>query len=287
MGEFHRSMEVGAHRIRIRKPSGKVRIMIAVGTAPTNGKRVGLGESTPSSVGTVDLPPFPDREVVLFVDCDMRVHELRAEMKQEGYRTLHPNEWDGLMDIMDHLPVGLVLVGSHRSDPAALTSRIRSLEAQAPRAAILYLAPDWEWRTVELGLQAGAHDVVPPPHTLASVLVRAEVVRSNRSRRGPNASAGSRRFGDLEVDIHHREVWLNNRSSSLTGREFELIHALMDAGGAVVRREELLQSIWGPDQGSEAVLDATVHRLRRKLEANPAEPRRLTTVRGVGYRLES
>ncbi|MEX2527679.1 MAG: response regulator transcription factor [Gemmatimonadota bacterium] len=261
--------------------------MITVGSSSANGRHAGLRESSSPSVGTVDLPPFPDREVVLFVDCDRRMHELRSELKQEGYRTLHPDEWDGLMDVMDHLPVGLVLVGSQRSDPHSLSTRIRSLEVQAPRAAILYLANDWEWGTVETGLQAGAHDVVPPPHTLASVLVRAEIVRSTRSKRGLSSSAGSRRFGDIEVDVQHREVWLNNRSSSLTGREFELIHALMDAAGTVVSREELLQSIWGPDQGSEAVLAATVHRLRRKLEANPSEPRRLTTVRGVGYRLES
>jgi DNA-binding response OmpR family regulator len=78
-----------------------------------------------------------------------------------------------------------------------------------------------------------------------------------------------------------------DRSFTLSGRELEVLVRLMEARGDVVPRQDLLSDIWGDDHRSEAVLDTTVHRLRRKLEEQISRPDLVATVRGVGYRLRT
>lgn len=155
--------------------------------------------------------------------------------------------------------------------------------------AVLALIDSSDTDHVDRALQAGAHDVVPPPHSARDILLRRRVLLQSRTE----GTAGSRLLGrrvglgPLVVDLTTRQVLNGAEPLTLTGREFELLVRLMHASGEVVSRAELLHDIWGPDHGSEAVLDATVHRLRRKLEEKLGDEELVATVRGVGYRIMS
>jgi two-component system response regulator RegX3 len=135
-------------------------------------------------------------------------------------------------------------------------------------------------------ISLGVDDVVAPPHLASGVLLRT-VVSPLLQARARDLRAHEGRQEVLLVDRFSRMVLNQEEPASLTAREFELLERLLEAQGRVVSREDLLSDIWGEEQDSEAVLDATIHRLRRKLEADHSSPRLLVTIRGVGYRLES
>jgi DNA-binding response OmpR family regulator len=121
----------------------------------------------------------------------------------------------------------------------------------------------------------------PSPHARVAALIR-------RSARGSNAAARAREaFGAIEIESSTRTVYRDGQSVALTPMEFDLLAALLRRNGAVASRLELLQEVWGH---SPAVLTRTVDthsaELRRELEADPAAPRHIPTVRKAGYRLE-
>lgn len=194
---------------------------------------------------------------------------------------------DAAAEALDVLRPDTVVVGySEGTDEAsALISSARELGVPA----VLALIDSSDVAHVDRALQAGAHDVVPPPHSARDILLRRRVLlRSRTPSTAPTALAERRvALGPLTVDLTTRQVLDGSSPLTLTGREFELLVRLMQARGEVVSRSELLEDIWGPDQGSEAVLDATVHRLRRKLDEKLGDRELVATVRGVGYRLET
>ena len=136
-------------------------------------------------------------------------------------------------------------------------------------------------------LERGCHDVVCPPHSAASILIRRQVLQSRRTAPSREVERGRRiSLGPLTVDLTTRQVTDGDGPVTLSGRELELLVRLMEADGEVVSREELLDDIWGDEQDSAGVLDATVHRLRRKLDGKVGDREMVSTVRGVGYRLD-
>ena len=192
-----------------------------------------------------------------------RITHARAEI-----RRLHPEA---------------VLVGSH-PDQGDRYQLIRDVAADGTTRCLLYLAPRAEIGDALEALAAGVHDVVSPPHSAGAILLRIAVLRSRANAgRGPGRSLS---WGRLTLDLTTRQVLEGDRPLTLSGREFELLLHLIEARGQVVSREELLDTIWGSEQGGSAVLDATVHRLRRKLAEVVPHPDLVETVRGVGYRLE-
>lgn len=134
------------------------------------------------------------------------------------------------------------------------------------------------------GLELGADDFVTKPFDLPVLLARARAVL----RRG---DAGRReaplRVGELEIDRSAFTARKQGRELPLTATEFRLLVELARRPGQVFTRELLLQSVWDYDYlGDSRLVDVAVQRLRAKVEDDPANPRVITTVRGVGYRLE-
>lgn len=165
---------------------------------------------------------------------------------------------------------------------------IYDLRTILPKALILFLTPSSRPEPALRALSSGADDVVTPPHSVTNVMLRARIAQGNGDRRAVHETAGDT-TDPSRITLHRmsRTLVVGDRELRLTGREFELLDRLLGARGAVVTRSTILVDIWGPGQHNEAVLDATVHRLRRKLEQDPARPRILATVRGKGYRLEA
>ena len=132
------------------------------------------------------------------------------------------------------------------------------------------------------GLEAGADDYLPKPFAFEELLARIRAVLRRRS----TSKEGIVRVGDLEVDIERRQVRRGNRSIILTTREFELLKLLAQNAGKPLRREFLIQRIWGYDfEGETDPLKVYINFLRRKLNAQ-GEADLIQTVLGFGYVLK-
>jgi DNA-binding response OmpR family regulator len=135
-----------------------------------------------------------------------------------------------------------------------------------------------------LGLEAGADDYVTKPFGPAELRSR---IRAVLRRAGPRALGDEMlRVGPIVLDRSRRTVTVADRPVELTFSEFELLQAMMSRPGELFNRQDLLRAIWGQsDYRDPRGIDVHVRHLREKLEADPAKPELLLTVRGVGYRL--
>jgi len=133
-----------------------------------------------------------------------------------------------------------------------------------------------------VGLELGADDYVVKPFSARELVAR---IRAILRRGRPSAPREAIVVGDLRLEPASRTVTLAGRPVDLAAKEFDLLHLLMRHVGEVVRREVIMARVWDEHWfGSTKTLDVHVSWLRRKLEDDPASPRYITTVRGVGFR---
>lgn len=132
------------------------------------------------------------------------------------------------------------------------------------------------------GLAAGADDYVTKPFSVREVVARVEAVMR---RPRPGVRQDRRVLGELTVDPESRSVWVAGEPVDLTRTEFDLLLALSARPGSAWTRRELMDEVWGEHWvGDSHIVDVHIGNLRRKL-GNPADPRLVLTVRGVGYKL--
>jgi two-component system response regulator RegX3 len=139
-----------------------------------------------------------------------------------------------------------------------------------------------------VGLEVGADDYVTKPFRLRELIARVRAAL----RRMPISEDSSEHpdvveVGDVRLDAGRHEVYVRGEPVALPLKEFELLELLMTNAGRVLTRDVLIDRIWGPNYfGDTKTLDVHVKRLRSKIEIDPANPNRIVTVRGVGYRYE-
>jgi DNA-binding response OmpR family regulator len=139
-----------------------------------------------------------------------------------------------------------------------------------------------------LGLELGADDYVTKPFDLDVLLARIKtVLRRTRSAPSSLAEAEAVVVGDLVIDPTAHTATASGHPVELPPREFDLLHALALEAGRVVSVDDLLARVWGAEyEGEPQVVYVHIHWLREKLEEDASHPRRIITVRGVGYKLE-
>jgi two-component system OmpR family response regulator len=138
------------------------------------------------------------------------------------------------------------------------------------------------------GLDLGADDYMTKPFSMRELLARVRAMLRRAEMQAPKLAAENQlKFGDIEVDIRRHAVTKCGNILSLTPKEFDLLTFLARNKGLVFSRDQLLEKVWGYDySGDTRTVDVHVRWLREKIEDNPDEPKRLVTVRGVGYKLE-
>ncbi|MCI2422668.1 response regulator transcription factor [Saccharopolyspora sp. K220] len=136
-----------------------------------------------------------------------------------------------------------------------------------------------------LGLELGADDYVVKPFSPRELALRVGSVL-RRSRNAPAAADETLADGDLRLHLEARRCTLDGAELSLTGREFDLLAFLLRNPGRAFTRAELLEAVWGWSFGDHSTVTVHMRRLREKIEPDPARPRRICTVWGVGYRYD-
>ena len=160
----------------------------------------------------------------------------------------------------------------------------RTVRAESDLPILMLTARETELDRV-VGLETGADDYVTKPFSIAELVSR---VRALLRRRALDLSrnSGVRTVGALRLDVNHHAATVADRPLQLTPSEFRLLSLLATEPGRVFTREELVRHLWQSDfLGDRRAIDVHISNLRRKLEPNPRQPRRLVTVRGSGYKL--
>jgi two-component system response regulator RegX3 len=140
-----------------------------------------------------------------------------------------------------------------------------------------------------VGLELGADDYVTKPYSSRELIARIRAVLRRHGDLGEIIEDnGSLVAGPVRMDVDRHQVSVNNTSISLPLKEFELLEFLMRNSGRVLTRMQLIDRVWGSDYvGDTKTLDVHIKRLRAKIEADPANPVFIQTVRGLGYKLEA
>ncbi len=162
----------------------------------------------------------------------------------------------------------------------------RRLRASQPTPIVMLTALGEESDRV-LGLELGADDYVTKPFSPRELALRVASVLRRANGTPAAAEPETFRDGDLEVDTAARVARLGGAELALTVREFDLLAFLLAHPGRAFSRAELLERVWGWTFGDQSTVTVHVRRLREKVEADPAAPRRIATVWGVGYRYEA
>ena len=151
---------------------------------------------------------------------------------------------------------------------------------------IMVTAKSGEIDTV-VGLEVGADDYITKPYRLREVIARIRAVLRRVPVRESDEDAEALDVGDVHLDPASHEVSIRGVAVSLPLKEFELLQLLLENAGRVLTRDVLIDRVWGPHYvGDTKTLDVHIKRLRAKVEIDPANPSRLVTIRGLGYKFE-
>jgi two-component system, OmpR family, response regulator len=217
-----------------------------------------------------------DRDIADIIGYSLRKDGHRAILAYSGEEALAQAE----RSLPDLVLLDVMLPGLSGFDVC------RRLRERGPVPVILLTARGEEADRV-WGLDLGADDYITKPFSHRELLARVRAV----ARRAAAAAApdqGSVAIGGLEIDFGRRSVTVVGRAVDLTPREYEILHCLALNAGRVVPHERLLSFVWGSARLESDVDQLKVHirHLREKLETNPSAPEYITTLRGVGYRLD-
>ena len=225
---------------------------------------------------------------VLVVDDDPTVSDVvRRYLEHADFGVTLASDGAAALDAVasrrpDLVVLDLMLPGI---DGLEVCRRLRERDPELPIVMLTALGDEAD-RVV--GLSLGADDYVTKPFSPRELVLRVQSVlrRAARSTEAAAAQPEVLRDGDLVVDAARRVARLRGTDLALTVREFDLLLFLLRHPGRAFRRAELLEAVWGWTFGDQSTVTVHVRRLREKIEDNPADPRRIVTVWGVGYRYE-
>lgn len=228
-------------------------------------------------------------ELILIVEDERAVARgLEYGLTKEGFDVLWAETGRQALDLARSRDPHLILLDIRLPDISGFDV-CRQLRAEGMRQPILMLTARDEEVDKVLGLELGADDYVVKPYSLRELTSRIRALLRRAYGELATASTGNRlRFGEVEVDLERLQVRRRGKPVDLTPTEFRLLRYLVSNPGRPFSRDELIEAVWGyaSDVGSDRTVDVHIRHLRKKLEDDPANPRWLATVRGVGYKFE-
>jgi two-component system response regulator RegX3 len=166
------------------------------------------------------------------------------------------------------------------------TEVCRQIRTKSKVPIIMLTAKDSEVDKV-VGLEIGADDYVTKPYSARELVARINAVLRRNSGDNQVVDNGVMTVGGIRMDIERHQVSMNGNPISLPLKEFELLEFLMRNAGRVLTRIQLIDRVWGSDYvGDTKTLDVHIKRIRAKIETDPANPKIIQTVRGLGYKME-
>jgi DNA-binding response OmpR family regulator len=221
---------------------------------------------------------------ILVVDDEPIVREVVVRyLERDGFRTLEASSGDEAQRLLEHEPPELIVLDVMLPgiDGFELCRWIRS-RSDLP---ILMLTARGEEADRIVGLELGADDYLTKPFSPRELAVRVRNLL-RRAANPYNHTGGALQFDDVEIDAETREVRKSGERLKLTLKEFDLLWFLAAHPRRVFSRDQLMDEVWGyRSELDTGTVTVHVRRLREKIEDEPARPRHLETVWGVGYRL--
>jgi DNA-binding response OmpR family regulator len=228
-------------------------------------------------------------ERILIVEDERAVARgLEYGLSNEGFTVLWAETGQQALDLARSRDPHLILLDIRLPDVSGFDV-CRQLRAEGKRQPILMLTARDEELDRVLGLELGADDYVVKPYSLRELISRIRALLRRAYGELAAVSAGDRlRFGEVEVDMERLQVTRAGRLVDLTPTEFRLLRYLVGNPNRPFSRSELIEAVWGyaSDIGSDRTVDVHIRHLREKLEDDPANPRWVVTVRGIGYKFE-
>jgi len=223
---------------------------------------------------------------ILIVDDDALMRRSVAfNLQKNGYRTSTAATAEDALALARRDPPDLILLDIGLPGMDGLDA-LRNFRRQADTPVIFVTARRQALDQV-LGLELGADDYITKPFELSVLLARIKAVL-RRTERAASSPPAPLQVGDLTIDPAGRTVAIAGKTISLRPREFDILHALALEAGRVLTVEDLLNRVWGAEYAGEAQnVYVYIRWLREKIEEDPHHPRRIVTVRGVGYKLQA
>jgi two-component system alkaline phosphatase synthesis response regulator PhoP len=226
-------------------------------------------------------------KIMVVDDEESLVRLITYNLQKDGYETIHAYEGSKVIQILrkekpDLLILDLMLPGKSGLE---ICQEIRRMGDRIP--IIMLTARDEELDRV-LGLEMGADDYVTKPFSVRELSARVKaVLRRNRPEPGKLDSEKDFIAGPFIIKTESYEIFQNGKPLDLTLKEFELLDILIRNRGRVLKRDYLLELLWGYSESlNSRVLDVHVSKLRDKIEEDSKNPKYIKTIRGLGYKLE-
>jgi two-component system response regulator RegX3 len=227
----------------------------------------------------------PQTTILVVEDEESFVEALTVGLKREGFRVIVGRDGAEALTLFDAVRPDLVLLDVMLPKVSGIDV-CREIRTRSRVPIIMVTAKSSEIDTV-VGLEVGADDYVSKPYRLRELVARIRAALRRAPRDQPVPSATALEVGDVRLDSESHEVFVRGELVALPLKEFELLEVLLDNAGRVVTRDSLIDRVWGPHYvGDTKTLDVHVKRLRAKIEDDPSVPRRIKTIRGLGYKYE-
>ncbi|MDX6535503.1 MAG: two-component system, OmpR family, response regulator RegX3 [Gaiellales bacterium] len=226
------------------------------------------------------------KRTILLIEDEQAISEpLAAALAREGFEPVVASTAAKGLELLEACSPDLVLLDVMLPDGDG-RDLLRQIRATSRLPVVMLTARGEEMDRV-LGLELGADDYVTKPFSAAELIARVRAVLRRTDESTPAAADGSSllEVSDVRMDLETHLASRSGERLELTVKEFEVLRVLLSRAGKVVKRDDLIREVWDSNWfGPTKTLDVHISALRKKLGDDPAEPRYIHTIRGVGFR---
>ena len=227
----------------------------------------------------------PEATVLVVDDEQSFAEALTVGLRREGFLVHVAGDGTEALAVFDAVQPDVVLLDLMLPGISGLEV-CRQMRSKSNVPILMVTAKDAEIDAV-VGLEVGADDYITKPYRLRELVARIRAALRRAPRADDDASGDVLQVGDVRLDPDRHEVTVRGEERKLPLKEFELLELLLANAGRVLTRDTLIDRVWGATYvGDTKTLDVHIKRLRGRIEDDPANPTRITTIRGLGYRFE-